>query len=82
MKRSEVVNEIICFLEDLKLVNEEATPGDNGYLANSLLQSLEELGMAPPEVKEPVQTHFINQHTGQLVGVEDSSVFVRKWDEE
>lgn len=85
MKRLDLIYELVTELNKWNcLPKEEATHGDNGYIANNLLTKLEELGMAPPEIVEQVKTSVIvaTPLGYQEMIVEDSKVFVRKWEDE
>jgi len=67
MKRSEMLSELTHLL-------------NAGISAEGLLARLEELGFEPPAVKEPCQTSVVNQ-LGQVIGVDNSFVFVHRWEE-
>lgn len=77
MNRSSVKLEIFYILEKLT-----CHPEGNISIAEEILSKIEELGMSPPEVSEPCQTIVIDSRTGQQLQVENSTVFVRKWEEE
>lgn len=84
MKRDEVIN-IICEFIGTAETNYGIQSNYFGYqLGLDLLDKLEELGMAPPEVAEPVKTSVMvaTPMGWQEQVVEDSKVFVRKWEDE
>jgi hypothetical protein len=73
MKRSQVIEHLTNLL--MRLSPEPFSD------AAHILAELESMGMAPPEIKEPCETHYINA-IGQLQRGEDSFVFVRRWEDE
>lgn len=73
MKRSEMINHI------QELLNQNGMQGLS-TTANDVLSHIEQAGMAPPEVREPVTTYIIFPDGAKQV--EDSTQFVRKWENE
>lgn len=79
MKRSFVQKEIFEMLEAAY-----SHPEGNTNLAEAILLHLETLGMAPPEVTEPVETFVMvaTPNGYQQVKTSDSKCYVRKWEDE
>lgn len=75
MKQSEVAHEIEILI--VKAIEHKL---DECQITGLILKRLEELGMAPPEVSEPCETHILTNR-GVMLG-EPSTVFVRKWEDE
>ena len=82
MKRIDMIHELITELQRWNCFPaQENAPGDEGYVANNILAKLEELGMTPPPVPEPVRTEIVD-HFGNVLGVADSTCFVHRWESE
>lgn len=80
MKRSEMLSILLGSVYD----NIGAYGEYSGLMTDNvhkILEDLEVAGMAPPEVPEPCQTYFVDA-TGRQMQGEDSTVFVRKWEDE
>lgn len=77
MKRSELIELIESTLYDMNVDSNGATE----MVGETILNLLESKGMAPPEVKEPVETLYQDAN-GKVVRGEDSTLFVRKWEDE
>lgn len=75
MKRDEAKLELFYILEKLN-----SHPEANSSIAEEMLTKLEQLGMQPPAVKEPCESFVL--HNGQHIRVQDSFMFVHKWDQE
>lgn len=77
MKRSEIVELITELVCNLPNIDTSAVAENIGEV---VLSRLEEAGAAPPEVKIPCETHYLDA-MGKVVRGEDSFVFVRKWED-
>lgn len=73
MKRSEAIE----LLSQLVYDNEHF----DGHHYDIILDGLIAAGFQPPAVKEPCTTHVVNQ-LGQVIGVDESFVFVHRWESE
>ena len=73
MKRSEFITQLGDFLR----VYEQGSDYED---AESILNKILDLGMKPPEAKEPCETFVL--HNGRYVQTENSFIFTHKWDEE
>lgn len=90
MKRSELINLLLSKLHHLDLGTDDSMIAESEFKlaeysdASQILEFLEELGMAPPEVAEQVKTSVMvaTPMGWQEQVVEDSKVFVRKWEPE
>ena len=86
MKRSELINLLLSKLHHLDLGTDDGIIAESEFKlaqysdASQILEFLEELGMAPPEIIEPVTTEFVDIRSGMLMMTEHSGVYVRKWE--
>jgi hypothetical protein len=83
MKRSEMITILAAKIDDIRKMELEDLDTFQECAAN-LLSFLEHEGFAPPEVAEPVKTSVMRVSPEGYFEqvVEDSKVFVRKWESE
>lgn len=87
MKRSEMIDLLLSKLHHLELGTDDSIIEESEFKlaeyahASQVLEFLEEVGMAPPEVTEPVTQHVVDQF-GRILHEDVAKVYVRKWNDE